>query len=150
MDTKDTSTGARKTDYALSVLKDTDNYKNLHKGTAVLVFVASATLGVFAFFLTLDLTKWLELDVIEPWMQISIPYALSFVVWIFAFFSILSALYLMGVRDLGSVARDRLSSLNLSLDELDQLRRDVEVKEFKHKNIFEGVITDLAKCGMRT
>jgi len=150
MDTKDTSTGARKTDYSLSVLKDTDNYKNLHKGTAVLVFVASATLGVFAFFLTLDLTKWLELDVIEPWMQISIPYALSFVVWIFAFFSILSALYLMGVRDLGSVARDRLSSLNLSLDELDQLRRDVEVKEFKHKNIFEGVITDLAKCGMRT
>ena len=138
--------GSGKTDYALSVFKDIDNYRNLNKGAAVLVFVASATLGVFAFFLTLDLTKWLELDVVEPWMQISIPYTLTFVVWIFAFFSILSALYTKGVRNLGSVARDRLSNLNLSLDELGQLRRDVEVKEFKHKNVFEGVITDLEKC----
>ncbi len=133
---KDPSAGVETIDYALSVLKDIDDDKNLHKGAAVLVFVASGTMGVFVFFLTLDLTKWLELDVVEPWMQISLPYVLIIVVWIFSFLLIQSALYSMGFRDLASVAKDRLSGLNLSSDELVQLRRDVEVQEHKHKNIF--------------
>jgi hypothetical protein len=144
VDTKDSSTGKGRRDDALSVLKDIDSYTNLHKGIVVLAFMASATMGISAFFLTLDFTKWLDIDVVEPWMQISIPYALTFIVWIFAFFSIQSILYMMGGRDLDAVARDRLSSLNLNLDELDQLRRDLEVNEFKHKTIFEGVISDLA------
>ncbi len=133
------------TDSARSVLKDIDEYKNLHKSVFILVFVASGILGVIVFFLTLDLMQWLERDVNEPWMQLSIPYALIFIVWIFSFFSILSTLYSMGFRDLASMVKDRLLSLNLSIEELEQLHRDVEVKEFKHKTIFEGVINDLEK-----
>ena len=57
-----------------AVLHDIDAYRNLSKSSVVLAFIASGTMGVMAFFLTLDITKWLELDVLEPWMQISIPY----------------------------------------------------------------------------
>ncbi len=150
MNTKDTFAGTGTTDYARSVLKDIDGYKNLHKGASVLLFVVSGMMGVFAFFLTLDIIKWLEFDVVELWMQLSIPYALTFLVWIFSFFLIQSTVYSMGFRDLNSVAKARLLSLNLSLNELEQLHRDIEGKEFKHKSIFEGVISDLENCCRRT
>ena len=144
MNSNDASTNTGKTDYALSVFRDVDKYKNLHKGTAVLVFVTSAAIGVLTFFLTLDLTKWFGIEVEEPWMQISIPYVLIFVVWIIAYFSIQSALQMLGARDLYFVSRDRLSEMNLSLAELNQLRRDINNKELKHKKLFEAVINDMA------
>ncbi len=127
------------------ILKDIDNFKNLHKGIVVLAFVVSGAMGVFVFYLTLDLTKWLELDVIKPWMQISLPYFLSLLIWIFSFFFIQSALYSMGFRDIGYVAKAHLLNLSLNHNELDQLRHDVEVEEFKHRSIFEGVIKELEK-----
>ena len=147
---EDSSAGVGKVNHALSVLKDIDNYKNLHRSAAVFVFVASAAIGVLSLFLTLDLTKWLDLDIAEPWMQISIPYFLSFLVWILSFFLIMTALDRFGVKDLGSVARERLSSLNLSPEELDELHHDVEANGFKHKSIFENVITDVRECSLRT
>jgi len=128
-----------------SVLEDIDSYKHLYKGVVVLAFVASGAMGALAFFLTLDLTNWLGLDVVEPWMQISLPYALSLLVLILSFLAFLSSLYRMGFRDLGSVVRDRLFSLNLSRDALYVLQHDLALKEYKHKRIFECVMNDLLR-----
>ncbi len=149
MDTEDRSADAGTIDCALSILESIDEHRKLHKSAPVLAFLASGTMGVFSFFLTLDLTKWFGLDVNEMWMQISIPYALSVLVWVFSFLLILSALYSMGFRDLGSFANERLSNLDLSPDELDQLLRDVEAREFKHQEILAGVITDMKKRSAR-
>ena len=109
----------------------------------MLVFVASAAIGVLTFFFTLDLTKWFGMEVEEPWMQISIPYVLTFVAWIVAYFLIQSVLQKLGVRDLSTLSKRRLSGLNLSLTELDQLRRDISENELKHKKVFKAVISDM-------
>ncbi len=148
LDTKDpvASLGAG---HALSVLEDIDKHRALHQSVPVLAFLISGTMGVFAFFLTLDLTKWFGFDVNELWMQISIPYALSILVWIFSFLLILSALYSLGFRDLRSFAKKRLSILNLTLGELDQLCRDLEVRDFKHREILDEVIADMKKDNAR-
>lgn len=147
MDTNDPFTDTAKTDNALSVLKDVDKYKNLDKATAALVFVTSAAIGVLAFFFTLDLTKWFGMDVEEPWMQISIPYVLTFIVWIVAYFSIQSALEMLGFRGLYVLSNNRLSELNLSLVELGQLHRDINDGELKHNKLFKAVIKDMESHG---
>ncbi len=133
-----------------SVLEDIDSHKHLYRGVVVLAFVVSGAIGALAFFLTLDLTVWLGIDVAEPWMQISLPYALSLLVLMLSFLAFLSSLYSMGFRDLGSVVRDRLFSLNLSRDALYGLQRDLALKEYKHKRIFECVVNDLLRHGMCT
>ena len=118
MDNGESSRDPGKTEHALSVLKDVDEYKHLHKAAAAGVFMLSAAIGVIAFYLTLDLTKWFGIEAEEPWMQISVPYVLTFVVWIVAYFSIQSVLQMLGARDLYGLSRKRLSGLDLSLAEL--------------------------------
>ncbi len=133
-----------------SVLVDIDRHKHLYRGAVVLAFVVSGAMGALAFFLTLDFTEWLGIDVVEPWMQISLPYTLALLVLMLSFLGFLSSLYRMGFRDLGSVVRDRLFSLNLSRDLLYGLQRDLAHKEYKHKHIFECVVNDLLRQGMGT
>ncbi len=126
-----------------SVLEDMDSHKHLYRGVVVLAFVVSGAMGALAFFLTLDLTVWLGVDVAEPWMQISLPYALSLLVLMLSFLAFLASLYSLGFRDLGSDVRGRLLSLNLSRDALYGLQRDLALKEYKHKRVFECVVNDL-------
>ncbi len=133
-----------------SVLVDIDRHKHLYRGAVVLAFVVSGAMGAMAFFLTLDFTEWLGIDVVEPWMQISLPYTLSLLVLMLSFLGFLSSLYRMGFRDLGSVVRDRLFSLNLSRDLLHGLQRDLALKEYKHKHIFECAVNDLLRHRMCT
>ena len=78
-------------------------------------------------------------------MQLSAPFALIFIVWIIAYFSIQGLVQMLGARDLDALSRHRLSNLNMSLAELDQLRRDPEFKELKHKKLFEAVLIDMAR-----
>lgn len=144
MNTKDTSTDTGKTDYALSVLKELDRYKNLNRVAATFVFVTAAAIGVLTFFLTLDFLKWFGIKAEEPWMQLSIPFILIFLVWIIVYFSIQSVLQMLGTQDLHTLSKHRLSDLNLSLSELSQLRRSINDEELKHKKLFETVIIDLA------
>ncbi len=133
-----------------SVLEDIDSRKHLYRSAIVLAFVVSGVMGGLAFFLTLDFTEWLGIDVVEPWMQITLPYALSLLVLMLSFLAFLSSLYSMGFRDLDSVVRDRLFSLNLSCDVLHGLQRDLALKEYKHKHIFECAVNDLLRHRMCT
>jgi hypothetical protein len=130
---------------ALSVLDDVDRFRNLHTAFAIFIFAASAVIGIFSFFYLTEAFLWLRLDKIDPTVPAFISYVMLFVIWIFAFLAIRSALEAAGIRNIRSIAQTRLSELKLSSDELDSLREAVAAGHWRHGSIFIALLDGLAE-----
>ena len=127
---------------ALAILGSVDQRRNLNRMAYILVFFASSCFAVLAFFIISDLLLWEGVKETVARLLIAISWILIIPIWILTFLLVISMLDSMGIR---SVARQRLSGLTLSLDELHELRDLLVDREWKHGRIFKSVITDLAK-----
>lgn len=132
-----------KIDDALSILDVADQYKNLHGGITSILFFACAGFSVRTFFWISDFTNWLGFGSVDPILPSTIAFIMIFVVWIFSFLAIMSALEAMGLRDVEAMARLRLSTLTLRPDELRQLRDIASQRNWRNGQIFESVVADL-------
>lgn len=130
---------------ALDIFEELDCHRNLHSAVAIFLFVASAGVGIRAFFMMSDIAAWLELGEFEMLAMISLSWLIIFVVWILAFLLILTLLETMGVRDLRSVTKNRLSSMALERDALLELQKLMAGQNWKHETIFRSVISDLTE-----
>ena len=138
-----TSQGRENLHRAQGVLEDMDQFGDLNRGLAIISFIFSGGVGVYAFFLMVDLATWLNVDEFMSLMLISAGWIVLFVAWVLTFLLIVSLFEAMGVRDLRSVAKKSLSDLTLSLDELRELRDVVATRSWKHGYIFERVVDNL-------
>jgi len=130
---------------AIFAFEEIDKLKHLHSGIAIICFLVSAGVGVKAFFLMIDFMAWLRVSEFVASVLVSMAWVALIVIWIFAFLLMLSVLDAMGVRDLRSVARNRLSNLDLGLEQLHELREVVGSRNWKHDGIFRSVVADLSK-----
>ena len=137
------SRGAAKLRDALLILEDVDRNQNLHPAVAIISFVVSIGFSVRAFFFISELVLWEGINEFVALMMVSMSWVLIFPILIFTFLLILTVLRKMGIRDLRSLARYRLSNLALSLDELHELRDALASREWRHGHIFKDVVADL-------
>jgi hypothetical protein len=129
---------------ALFVLEGIDRERNLPNSVAIICFVISAIIGIRAFFLMSDLSLWGEVSEFVALMIASISWVLIFPIWILIFAFIMVLFNAMGLRYLRSVARNRLTKLTLTHDELNRLRDALGSRNWKHGKIIESVVADLA------
>ena len=130
-------------DDALVILEDVDKYRNLHTSVAVLCFFVSAGFGVLAFFLIMNSTLLEGIHVQAAPLFVSISWVLIFPILMLVFLFIMSVLDKMGVKDVRSVLRDRLSTLRLSQEQLHELENILASRHWRHGPIFESVLADL-------
>lgn len=130
---------------ALFILEDAEKYRNLHTSAAVLSFFVSAGFGVLAFFLIINSALWEGVNVQAASLFVSMSWVLIFPVWMLFFLFIMSALDMMGIKDVRSVVRYRLSNLRLSQDQLHELENTLATRNWRHGPIFESVIADLIR-----
>lgn len=131
---------------AVFLLEGIDSYRNLHVSVAIIFFIISAGSGVRTFFLLSDLSLWGEVSEYVALMITSICFVLIFPVWILTFFFFMFLLDVMGIKDLRTAARSRLSNLTLSLDELNELRDVLASREWRHGHIFKSVVADMTNA----
>ena len=125
---------------ALSILGRMDERRNLSRMAFIFVFLASFCFAVFSFFVISDLILWEGVKETVARTIIALSWILIIPIWILTFLLVLSMLDRMGIR---TAARQRLSGLTLSLDELHELRDRLADRAWKHGRIFQRVITDL-------
>ncbi len=130
---------------ALSILEDTDKYRNLHTSVAVISFFVSAGFGVLAFFLINDSVLSVGVTKQVAILLVSISWVLIFPIWALIFLFIMSVLGVMGIKDVRSVVRYSLSNLTLSQDQLHELHNILASRNWRHGRIFKSVIADLTK-----
>lgn len=130
---------------ALFILEHVDNYRNLHTSVAVLSFFVSAGFGVLTFFLIVNSTLWEGINVQAAPLFVSISWVLIFPVLMLFFLFIMSVLDMMGVKDVRSVIRYRLSTLRLSQEQLRELESALASRHWRHGPIFESVVADLIR-----
>jgi hypothetical protein len=130
---------------ALFILEDIDKYRNLHPSVAVISFFVSAGFGVLAFFLINESVLWVGINEQAALLVVSISWVLIFPVWALIFLFIMSVLDVMGIMDVRSVVRYRLSNLTLSQDQLHELHNILASRNWRHGHIFKSVIADLTK-----
>ncbi|MDP6572119.1 MAG: hypothetical protein QGI06_01290 [Rhodospirillales bacterium] len=82
--------------------------RNFYSRVAILAFVVSGGLSVWAFFFISDLSLWGEVNEYVALGIISMSWVLIFPIWILAFLSVMSVLHAMGIRDLRAISKDRL------------------------------------------
>ncbi len=129
---------------ALSMLDSIDKHRNLHVIAVILVFYFSFGIGILSFFIINNLLIFEGISRFLALGLVSISFVLIFPIWVLSFLFTTIMLDTMGIKDLRSITRYRLSDLTLSLDELHELRHHLVDREWKHGRIFENVITDLA------
>ncbi len=129
---------------ALSILGSLDEHRNLNVLASIFVFFSSSGFAVLAFFVISDLILWEGVKEEVARGLIALSWILIIPIWILTFLFVRSMLEKMGFEDLRSVARQHLSGLTLSLDELHELCCLLADREWKHGRIFESVITELA------
>jgi hypothetical protein len=134
---------------ALSMLDSIDKHCNLHVSASILVFFSSFGFGILSFFVIYNLIIFDGITEFVALMLISISFVLIIPIWVLSFLFTMTMLDTMGIKDLRSITRHRLSGLTLSFDELRELREHLMDREWKHGRIFENVITDLANGRMR-
>ena len=130
---------------ALFILEDIDKYRNLHSSAAIVSFLVSAGFAVLAFFLVNESVLWVGINEQVALLLVSISWVLIFPIWALIFLFMMSALYVMGIMDVRSVVRYRLSNLTLSQDQLHELHNILASRNWKHGRIFKSVIADLTK-----
>ena len=127
---------------ALAILGLVDGRRNLGRAASIGVFFASAGIAVLAFFIISDLLLWPGVKETVARTLIVISWILIIPIWLLTFLFLMLILDRIGIR---SDARQRLSGLTLSLDELHELRDRLTDRQWKHGRIFKRVIADLAK-----
>jgi hypothetical protein len=130
---------------AIFVFEEIDKLKHLHSSIAIICFFVSAGVGVGALFLMIDFVAGLEVSEFVRSGLVSMVWVALIVIWILAFLLILVVLDAMGIKDLRSVARNRLSNLDLGLEQLHELREVVASRNWKHDGVFQSVLADLGK-----
>ncbi len=135
---------------ALFILEDIDKFRNLHPSVAIICFFISAGLGVLAFFLINESVLWAGITEQVALLLVSISWVLIFPIWALIFLFIMSVLDVMGIRDVRSVVRYRLSNLTLSQDQLHELHNILASRNWRHGHIFKSVIADLTKEQLET
>lgn len=127
------------------MLDGIDKHRNLHVIVSILLFFSSFGFAVLSFLVISDLLLWEGVKETVARFLIALSWILTFPIWFLTFLFAMSVLDAMGIKDLRSVARHRLSGLTLSPDELCELRDALAYREWKHRYIFESVVTDLAE-----
>ena len=130
---------------ALFILQDIDRYRNLHTGVAIIFFFVSAGFGVLAFFLINESALWGGLNKQAAMLVVSVSWVLIFPIWALIFLFIMSALDVMGIRDVRAVVKYGLSNLTLSREQLHRLHNILASQNWRHGRIFKSVIADLTK-----
>ena len=135
--------------HAVSELEDMDNHRNLHRGVAILCFFAAAGIGFGVFSLLLDLASMVVVSELVTSLIIAISLIMIFPVWFLAFAFILSVLDAMEIRDVRSVAENRLSNSGLGAEELRELGDILASRVWRHGRIFRNVVADLTEGQLR-
>lgn len=130
---------------ALHTLHEMDRYNNWYEILSIFSFFISAWIGVRAFFIMSDLIIGDGMSDRGALLATSLSWMMLFLVWIVVFLGILFLLNAVGVKDLRSIARDRLSALILSLDELLELRNILTSRNWKNGPVFRSVVAGLAE-----
>ena len=130
---------------ALFILEDIDKYRNLHTSVAVVSFFVSAGFGVLAFFLINESVLWVGISRHVAVLLVSVSWVLIFPIWVLIFLFIMSALDVMGITDVRSAVKYRLSNLALSPDQLRELHDILASRNWRHGRIFKSVVADLRK-----
>ena len=131
---------------ALFILEDIDKHRNLNTSVAVISFIFSAGFGVLAFlFLINEPVLWEGVSKQVALLLVAISWILIIPIWLLTFLLIISVLDVMGIEDVRSVVRYRLSSLKLSHEQLHELQNILASRIWRHGHIFKSVIADLAK-----
>ncbi len=130
---------------ALIFLEDTNKYRNLHSGVVVIVFLISAGVGIYSFFIAIDLLVWLGFSGVDSSAPASVAWIVLLVVWVLTFLTIMSILNATGIKDVRSVTSCYLSTLTLGLDELNELSDVVASRNWKHGSIVTSIVTELTE-----
>jgi len=117
----------------------------LHGSTAVICLLVSTGVGIQVFFLMIRFMAGLEVNEFVATLLVSMAWVALLVIWILAFLLIMFALDAMQIKDVRAVARNRLSNLELDLEQLHELREFPASRDRKHGGIFRSVVADLSK-----
>lgn len=139
-----TATQTKRLNDAISLFDEMDTYRNRHRSYPIILFLISCATGARSFFWIIDLMTWIGLEKLHVTAPASASFVLIFVVVIAVFVLSLSALDLLGFRDIATDTGRQLSKLGLSKPELRQLGEIVTSHNWKHQRIFEDAVAKLA------
>jgi hypothetical protein len=129
---------------AIRALEDIDSRHNLYASLLVLSFLVSCAMGIWAFFILSDISLWGD-DIGEFAARAitALSWVMIFPIWIVSFTGFVVILGRLGVTDIGSEARSRLTAMALSRDDLVALRDNPRSHTWRHRRIFRTVISEL-------
>ena len=129
----------------LNIFEELEKYRNLHRSAAIVLLIVSGGIGVRAFFFINELVLWGGISEQMGLLIVSMSWVLVFPVWILVFMIAMSVLHAFGFKDVRSAAMNNLSGLALAPDERHILGEALAARNWKHGDIFNGVVADLMK-----
>ncbi len=126
-----------------SVLQEADEYRNVHRGLAIALFIVSAAIGVAGFFLINELALWPGINEYLASLVVTASWVLIFPIWVVTYLIIMFLLGRVGFKDVRAYVRNRLSKLHLNHKELKGLHENLATEDWKYGDLYQSVIDDL-------
>lgn len=128
---------------AVAIVDCVDGYRDLNGAIPVLLFLTAGGVAARSFFWLVDLATWIGLDRLDPVLPSSVSFVLVFLIWALGFLAAVSLLEWLRIGNVGQIAKNRLSALELSADELDELQAYVRSATWRHDRAIKKAVGEL-------